>query len=342
MTPAGDNLYEFVYLKGHPALSTTEVSDDPLPGSWHSKDVFTPHSSIPDVWKYVTRIDDRVTLVNGEKVLPLPIEGRMREDELVREAVVVGVDRSIPGLLVFRVADADFMSAEAYLDAIWPSVADANSRAEAFSQITREMVWVLSSDTTYPQTDKGNIIRAQLYTKFEAEIEEMYAQLDNIKEGGLKLDLPALEDYIMTAFRDTVGVSLPTLEADFFSSGVDSLKAIQMRQLIQNSISLNGKRLSANVIYEKANAKELAQYLYALSKGEDVQQDDQALLMKQMIDKYSVFQEHHYSNGLTYKRGQVMVWSSFLDGAWIPNTTTDTHRHHWLNRRSHLSANAQE
>lgn len=312
MAPAGDNLYEFVYLKGHPALSTSEVNDDPLPGSWHSKDVFTPHPSIPDVWKYVTRIDDRVTLVNGEKVLPLPIEGRMREDELVREAVVVGVDRSIPGLLVFRAAGADSMSAEAYLDAIWPSVEDANSRAEAFSQITREMIKVLFSDTTYPQTDKGNIIRAQLYTKFAAEIEEMYAQFDSIKEGGLKLDLPALEEYIMTAFRDTVGVSLPSLEADFFPSGVDSLKAIQMRQLIQNNISLNGKRLSANVIYEKANTKELAQYLYALSKGEEVQQDDQTLLMKQMINKYSVFQEHHYSNSLIYKRGQAVVWSSFL------------------------------
>lgn len=342
MTPAGDNLYEFVYIKGHPALSTSEVNDDPLPGSWHSKDVFTPHPSIPDVWKYVTRIDDRVTLVNGQKVLPLPVEGRMREDELVREAAIMGVDRSIPGLLVFRAADADSMSVEAYLDAIWPSVADANSRAEAFSQITREMIRVFSSGTTYPQTDKGNIIRAQLYTKFAVEIEEMYAQLDNIKEGGLKLDLPALEDYIMTAFRDTVGVSLLTLKADFFSSGVDSLKAIQMRQLIQSSISLNGKRLSANVIYEKANAKELAQSLYALSKGEEVQQDDQALLMKQMIDKYSVFQEHHYSNGLIYKRGQAVVWSSFLDGTWISNTTTDTHRRHWLNRRSHLSANAQE
>lgn len=307
MTPAGDGLCELVYLKGHPALSTLEVNNDPLPGSWHSKDVFTPHPSIPDVWKYVTRIDDRVTLVNGEKVLPLPIEGRMRENRLVREAAVVGIDRFIPGLLVFRAADADSLSTEAYLNAIWPSVADANSRSEAFSQITRKMIKILSSDTAYPQTDKGSIIRAQLYTKFATEIEDMYAQLDSIKEEDLKLDLPALEDYIMRVFRDNVGVSLPTLEADFFSSGVDSLKAIQMRQLIQNSISLNGNRLGANVIYEKANAKELAQYLYALSRGEEVQYEDQTLLMKKMIDKYSVFQEHHYSNGLILERSQAVV-----------------------------------
>ena len=313
MSPAGKNQYEFVYLQGHPALSTSELNDDPLPGSWHSKDIFTPHPSIPDAWKYVTRIDDRVTLLNGEKVLPLPIEGRIREDKLVREAAVVGVDRSIPGLLVFRASDTDSISVEAYLDAIWPSVADANSRAEAFSQITKNMIRVFSSDTRYPQTDKGNIIRAQLYTKFSADIEDMYAELDNTKEKGVKLDLPALEEYIMTTFRDTLGVSLPSLETDFFTFGVDSLKIIQMRQLIQNDIWLNRERLSGNIIYEKGTAKELARYLHNLSNGEEVQEHDQALLMKQMIEKYSVFPKHHYSNDLLFERGQSVVWSYFLN-----------------------------
>ena len=134
MNPLGDSTYECIYLKGHPALSTSN-SDFPAPGSWHSKDVFVPHSTIPDVWKYVTRIDDRVTLLNGEKVLPLPVEGRIREDKLVREAVVVGVDQPIPGLLIFRAKAADHIPDGAYLDAIWPSVIDANSRAEGFSKL---------------------------------------------------------------------------------------------------------------------------------------------------------------------------------------------------------------
>ena len=101
MDPLGNNQFEAVYLRGHPALMTSN-SDSPAPGSWRSKDIFTPHPTIQDAWKFVTRIDDRVTLLNGEKVLPLPIEGRLREDPLIREAVVVGVDKSVPGLLVFR------------------------------------------------------------------------------------------------------------------------------------------------------------------------------------------------------------------------------------------------
>lgn len=59
-------------------------------------------------------------------------------------------------------------------------------------------------------------------------------------EGSQKFDLPVLEDYPMTAFQDNVGVSLETLETDFISASVDSLKVIQMRQTIQRSLSLNG------------------------------------------------------------------------------------------------------
>ena len=93
MNPLGNNLYESVCLKCHPALSASN-SDVPAPGLWHSKDVFTPHPSVPNIWKYVTHIDDRITLINGEKVLPLPIEGRIRKDPLIREAAAVGVDQS--------------------------------------------------------------------------------------------------------------------------------------------------------------------------------------------------------------------------------------------------------
>lgn len=84
----------------------------------------------------------------------------MREDELVREAAVIGVDQPILGLLIFRAKRADYMSDEAYINAIWPSVADVSSRAEAFSQITREIISLLPSNVEYPQTDKGSIIRA--------------------------------------------------------------------------------------------------------------------------------------------------------------------------------------
>ena len=86
---------ECIVLDGHRAKSISN-SDDP-PNSFHTSDLFVAHPSIPNAWKFVGRADDRVTLLNGEKVLPLPIEGRIVQDPLVREAVVFGMDRAVPG-----------------------------------------------------------------------------------------------------------------------------------------------------------------------------------------------------------------------------------------------------
>ncbi|KAI9042662.1 acetyl-CoA synthetase-like protein [Aspergillus affinis] len=302
MNPLGDGLYECVYLKGHSALSTFN-SDDPAPGSWHSKDVFMPHPTIPEAWKYVTRIDDRITLINGEKVLPLPIEGRIREEDIVREAVVVGVDRAIPGLLVFRAPSGDHLSEEDYFDAIWPAIADANSRAEGFSQITREMVTLIPSDVAYPQTDKRSIIRAQVYRQFAEQIENMYVRLDESHEGLLQLDLPGLEECLQSIFQDIVGMPIETIETDFFTAGVDSLKAIQMRRIIQKTVALNGHTLPQNVVYNKGNVKRLAAYLYALINHTETVAEDEETSMIELIERYSHFQEHKYLNGVPNGHG---------------------------------------
>ena len=210
--PIGNGLFEAVYLQSHPGLapSINTKTDDPASGSWHSKDVFAPHPSIPDVWKYITRIDDRITLENGEKVLPLPIEGRIRQDELVREAVV-GVDRAFPGALIFRASEP--LSTEEFLDAVWPSIEDANSRAESFSQITKGMVVILPSNLEYPKTDKGSIIRAQVYGKFADYIDEMYQSLESDEEGDLQLDLAGIESFLKNTYIDVVGTTLEFLRS---------------------------------------------------------------------------------------------------------------------------------
>lgn len=288
MDPIGDGHYEAVYLKSHPGLSTSN-SDSPAPGSFRSRDVFTPHPTIPDAWKYLTRLDDRVTLSNGEKILPLPIEGRVRQSDLVREAVVVGIDRPIPGLILFRSKHADQLSDESFLEKAWPFIADANANAEAFSQIVKDMVTVLPSDMEYPRTDKGSIIRAQVYRRFEKEIQSMYDKLDDGAEGTLRLDLAGIEEFLRKAYQDITGTPLESSDVDFFSAGVDSLKAIQMRRIIQKTLYLGGRSLSNNVVYEQGDIKSLAQHLLSLREGGNDEEEDRTPFMKELIAKYSKF-----------------------------------------------------
>jgi long-subunit acyl-CoA synthetase (AMP-forming) len=177
MRPFDGPICECVVLDGHRGKLMSN-SNDP-PNSWHTKDLFIAHPTIPNAWKFVGRADDRVTLTNGEKVLPLPIEGRIQQDPLVKEAVVFGVDRPVPGLLLFRAKTAEGLSDDEFLDHVWPAIQDANSRAEGFSQISRDLVAIIPEEVDCPSTDKSSIKRAAVYRDFAAVIDNVYARLED-------------------------------------------------------------------------------------------------------------------------------------------------------------------
>lgn len=160
----GSDVCECIVLDGHRAKQLSN-SDSP-PNSFHTSDLFIAHPTIANAWKFLGRSDDRVTLLNGEKVLPLPIEGAIVQHPLVKEAVVFGVDRPVPGLLLFKSLEAGDMGDEEVLEKVWPTIEEANSRSEAFSQIGKDMVIVLDEQVPIPSTDKSTFKRAQVRTRF--------------------------------------------------------------------------------------------------------------------------------------------------------------------------------
>lgn len=291
MKPLGDSLFECVYLKGHPAL-TTSNSDEP-PGSFHSKDVFTLHPTIPDRWKYASRLDDRITLVNGEKVLPLPIEGYIKQDPLIHEAVVVGLGKAAPGLLILRSQQAESacLSDEEYLETIWPTIDGANAQAERFSQISRDMVAILPYASTFPRTDKGSMIRAQVYSHYAELIDSIYHQAERIK-GENQLDLADTQLLLMRLCRVDLGICLSSVKADFFAEGVDSLKAIHLRRLVLQHFQLDTS-VGRNVVYETGSIARLAEHICALQSGQTMAAvESDTAVMSGLIQKYSTFPTH--------------------------------------------------
>lgn len=290
--PIEDGQYEFVFREDYP-VATESNSDDPL-NSFRSKDVFSPHPTVPDAWKYLGRLDDRVTLINGEKVLPLPIEGRIKEHLLIKEAVVFGIDRPIPGSLVFRSEAAKDMADDEFIDAIWPEVEAANKNAEAFSKIGKGMIVPLPAGAEYPQTDKGSFIRPQIYKIFHKEIDDAYNRLDDNQEGTLQLDVPGLEEHLLRMGQEYLGQALANKTTDFFKAGMDSLRAIQMRGSIVRDLDLrgNGNELSQNIVFESATIENLARHLYQLCQGQTADMQDPKGAMRALIQKYSVTVKH--------------------------------------------------
>ncbi|KAH8804874.1 hypothetical protein F5884DRAFT_735559 [Xylogone sp. PMI_703] len=283
-------LFECIALDGLPSKNTSN-SDRP-PNSFHTKDLFRHH---PDpakfnLWQYVTRMDDRITLINGEKVLPVPIEGHIRLHPLVKEAIVFGIGRTVPGLILFRSENADSMSRVEYLSEVWPAIEVANSKTEKFSQIPKDLIIDLPYGTPYPTTPKGTFIRTQMYEQFAEFIEKAYAVFEN-GSGSLKLDIPELEGFLFDAFRQ-LGVEIPFAYTDIFSAGIDSLQATMMWSLFKRELDLGGRQadLSQNIVFEAGNIRNLARCLFDLRvSGRQERLGSDIIIMKAMIEKFSGF-----------------------------------------------------
>ncbi|KAF1970887.1 acetyl-CoA synthetase-like protein [Bimuria novae-zelandiae CBS 107.79] len=289
MDEVAPNIFECVALDGLKSKSTIN-SNDP-PNSFRTRDLFTPHPTKTNFWKYVSRLDDRLTLVNGEKVLPIPIEGRIRQEALVQEAIVFGDSKTVPGILVVKADAAAEMTDEEFLEHIWTSVEDANTRAESFSRIPRDLVVVLPPGTKYATTDKSTFIRAQVYEQFKQQIEDAYEKFENDTSGTVALPLPELQAYLLRRFREHLGVDIDSPETDFFAFGIDSLQCLRMWSLIKKEIDLGGKQaqVGQNLLYETGNIAALARYLHGLRTGETEDVQDQAQIMNDLVTKYSSF-----------------------------------------------------
>ncbi|KAH7079432.1 hypothetical protein FB567DRAFT_532567 [Paraphoma chrysanthemicola] len=290
MDEIAPGIHECVALDGLQSKSTIN-SNDP-PNSFRTKDLFAPHPQNRNWWKFVSRLDDRLTLVNGEKVLPIPIEGRIRQESLVKEAVVFGDGKTVPGILIVKADHATQLSDSDYLQQIWPAIQDANTRAESFSRIPQELVVVLPADAAYPRTDKGTFIRAQVYAQFKDEIHAAYVNFESDSQvgGSLLLTRPELEHYLLQKFEEQLGVTIPSTATDFFSFGIDSLQCMQIWSLLRKELDLGGRQseLGQNILYETGNIATLAEHLDALRNGRS-EAEDQHQTMNDLIAKYTAF-----------------------------------------------------
>ncbi|KAL4955552.1 hypothetical protein BDW69DRAFT_193176 [Aspergillus filifer] len=289
-------IYESVVLDGWPSKVMSNRED----GSYATKDLFLKHPDM-EAYKYYSRLDDTITLVNGEKVIPLDLEGRVRQLGIVGDAIVFGVGKASIGLAVFKAPDAEGLSDNEVIGGIWAAVEQANETLPAYGQLSKGMVRVLSAATPYSRTDKGTVIRQAFYRDFADLIEASYDAEDEMT-GTLLLS----EDELRVFLRKEIPNILPlkngnalTDDVDFFSLGMDSLQATQLRSVLIKSLDTKGKRLGLNVAFEHPSIASLARYLHSLTSGTEQAEVSIEEQMEALIRKYSVFGKHvPRSNGL--------------------------------------------
>ncbi|KAF7593936.1 hypothetical protein BBP40_010443 [Aspergillus hancockii] len=282
-------IFELICLDGWPSKVTSNRPD----GSYATKDLFSKHPTL-EAYKYFARLDDTLVLVNGEKVNPLDMEGRVRQLNTVSEAIVFGAGKASIGLVVIRAPGTAAMSDEEVVESIWPAVEKAHEAMPAYGQLSKSMVRVLSEDTYYPRTDKGTFIRQGFYREFSNLIEEAYEAEDSVS-GSLVLSEKELKGFIRDQLRIIMSREKeedPAEDVDFFTLGMDSLQATQLRSILMKTLDTNGHKLGLNVAFEHPTIRSLAHYLDSLNSGTASKIRSVQDQMTELITKYSTFQQH--------------------------------------------------
>ncbi len=204
--------------------------------------------------------------------------------------MVFGVNESIPGLLLFRSENAKGLSDEAFIDRVWPVIESTNRNADSFSQIAREMIVPLPADISIPITDKGSVIRAQVYKVFEKEIHEAYKGLESQQEGAKKLDHRELEEYLLVKAQNILGPKLTSVQDDLFTLGMNSLQATKLSVYILRDLDLgdNANKLSQNVVFEQGNIANLAKHLHDLRLSRASFKRNPIATMEELVSRYSI------------------------------------------------------
>lgn len=288
MEPRGPNLYECCVKSGWGSKVATNRDD----GSYATKDLFEPHPTIADAWKYYARLDDTITLENGEKANPLLVEGVIRQDHNVAEVVVFGAGKLCLGAFIVPAENSDLQDSQ-IVDAVMPKIEEMNAKMPAYSQLSREMVKVLPRDVDYRRTDKGTVIRAAFYRDFSAQIDAAYVDQQS---GTLVMAREHLLEFLQKEVQKRVTLKHTAAldeHADLFSLGVDSLQAIQIRSFILQHLKLDGEKLGRNFVFDFPTLGKMTDEIIRLQSGGPERDlmgiEDQ---MSAMVEKYAKFPQH--------------------------------------------------
>jgi aryl carrier-like protein len=283
-----EGLYELICLEGWPSKTDSNRPD----GSWATRDLFVRHPTL-NAWKYSGRIDDVIVLENGEKANPLPIEGAVRQSELVTEAVVFGQEKPHFGIMIILSEAATAFSKEELINKLSPVIETAQTLLPAYAKISPDMVILLEPGTAHPRTDKGTIIRKAFYRHFSKEIDESY--VDKVSATTRSVSEPELREFIRSETQIVLGhkdASKLTDDQDFFELGMDSLQASQLRSILVQNINTNGQRLDLNIVFDHPSVRSLAQKVNfnqtgTMANGQSVEDE-----MRNLIEKYGSFKQH--------------------------------------------------
>lgn len=259
-----NNNYELI-IRRDEALSDTQtafgiISQKKLE-EYRTRDLFEPHPTVPDAWRWRARADDIIVFLNGEKTNPISMEQHVlaRNPEL-SDVLVIGSQRFQAALLIEPVVKPLSTADQAALiERIWPSVEEANQDAPAHARVEKALI-LIASDRPLIRAGKGTIQRSASIAQYAVEIDKLYADIDVALEdetdeapnGVIDGDIAPLIRNAVSTITGWQGIDDST---SFFDRGMDSLQALQLTRALRRALRRPGIGLST--VYQNPTIPQL-------------------------------------------------------------------------------------
>lgn len=290
--PYGDEdqgLWHLIVLPGMPTLVASNRPD----GSYATQDLFVRHPTDPKKWKFSRRADDIIVLVNGLKADPHLLEESVAKNHNVDTAMAFGAGRDSLGLIVVPSASAAGLSKEELAVRVAPDLEMGNSRVSAYARVSLDSVIFREAGSEVPRTAKDTLIRSKFLEICKDDIDAHYAE----REAQTNAQVSVADDEVKDIVREVVGSVVSAgyaelgTDTDFFGLGMDSLQASHVRARLLRRVSVGGRVLPTNVVFENPTVGQLTDYLLAVRNGEvskDAKNSEKAIAQR-LVHKYSQF-----------------------------------------------------
>lgn len=134
-------------------------------------------------------------------------------------------------------------SLESLIQAVWPTVEEANSQAPGQASITRDMIMLASPSKPFIRSPKGTVVRTSTSEQYKDEISTLHTRVASKNFQNLKLDSlddPAvLSEYISDVVASAIPGHVVQPSDDLFALGMDSLQATDTVKLVNTGIRSN-------------------------------------------------------------------------------------------------------
>lgn len=298
-----EGLFELVVTGKWPTKLLYNAADK----AFSTEDLYSRHEEHDNWYKYATRVDDTLVLLNGKKFAAGLIESRLKQSELVQDSVVFGSNRALVGAVVMPARDKGSSvnlsprQKYEYLQALQPHVEEINKSLPSHARLTMGLIHVADESlaASIPRSSKGTLQRGHAYRQLSPLFDETYARFEEgeiegypgkeqLQEHELRLFLAKMIGAIL---RTEGGKIKPDL--DFYKAGMDSISSVRIKAAVHQHLDLgldashHRRRLDTRDIYEHPTVNELAGFLEDLSSGGSAASRSVTEEMQSMVDRYT-------------------------------------------------------